>query len=75
MTLNALASRGDATRRRAVQRMLRLEEMIDMLKNRLWVVVDNDLYRQWHHADHLYTYMSSLLLHRTRQPSEYRYDG
>jgi len=33
-TLKALASRGEAARRKAVQRILRLEEMIDTLKDR-----------------------------------------
>lgn len=44
-TLKALASRGEAAKRKAVQRMLRLEEVIDVLRDRLWVVVDKYLYR------------------------------
>jgi hypothetical protein len=68
MTLKALASKGEATRSKAVQRMLRLEGMIDVLDDRLWVAVGEHLYRQNLHAGHLYTYMSFLPLHHKRLP-------
>lgn len=75
MTLKALASRGEATKIKAVQRMLRLEEMIDVLYDRPWVTTGEHLYRQYLHAGYLYTYMSSLPLHDKRLPGQCRYDG
>lgn len=70
MTLKALARRGEATKSKAVQRMLSLEKMIDVLNDYLWVAVGGHLYRQYLHAGHLYTYMSSLPLHRKRLPGQ-----
>ena len=75
MTLKALASRGEATKSKAMQRMLRLEEMIDVLYDRPWVATGEHLYRQYLHAGYSYTYMSSLPLHDERLPGQCRCDG
>lgn len=55
-TLKAFARRGDAARSKAVQRMVKMDEAIEVPRERRCLEVAVDcLYMQWHHALYLYT--------------------